>query len=686
MQVAFLYCDVGAPSRNNHLVEIGVHHQILADAKHEVRSMLFGWFESPESVLGKLAFSPEIFVFYLDEFNFLPTGAFAKALRGEFPQTKFVAIGPYTVLSPDSILHHGAFDCLLAGESESGLFEFVSVCNSPEKFCHIRNLWWRKPDGEIVRNPIRPLLDNPDTLPLPDYSLCDNDWTKYPDDCALMVRASLGCPHECTFCYLPVFSRSTAGKGEFYRSRAAASVAGEILGAIRSQSYSRVIFTDELFPTQKTWLRSFVQHLRGLELPPWEATVAVDRIDRETLQLLFEAGCRYLKIGIETGSEAFRKRLATRNLSNEAIAKLCEFSQETGIQICARVMVGLPLEDETLVRETLQFLRDLKVASIEWRFYYPVEKTPLGEYSRPKMQNLCSQSIPLPFYPTAPFGLESREQLIDLAREIALLAMAKTVRHLPPPPSHAIEGLLFYLPQAEVAFGQTGTALLQSYCGKEGRRSVLTLVPPVALAFPTIAFPESSVLQFAIAIPEKTERYLTARNAHARIEVACQTSEQKVVLLEKRFGSGQEQLSGHWREVLIPIPEEISSGKIIVLLETNAPEPAEVCVGLAEPILVQEASLVKSREAEYQLRLELQREAEKLKSKIDELEAELASLRERERQAHEEAAKKAKRVSELQIQVLELEKRCETLENELRGAKRSAGFLAHAREFFSRKR
>ncbi|MGC8740494.1 MAG: radical SAM protein [Candidatus Sumerlaeaceae bacterium] len=687
MRAAFLYCDVGAPSRASHLLEIGTMHQMLADANHDVRSTLFGWFESCEQVSQRLETTPNVAIFYLDEFNFSATADFAQRFRQKYPNVQTIAVGPYTVLAPETILHHPGFDYIVAGEPESALFELVGVWDREEKFSQIRNLWLRRADGEIARNPLRPLIDNPDVLPLPDRSLIENDWLRFPDDAPLALRASLGCPHECTFCFVPLMARAYAGKGDFYRPRAAGHVAGELLGALRRRSYSRIVFTDEMFPVTKTWLRAFLQHVRGLELPPWEATVAVERLDREALELLYQGGCRILNIGVETGNEQFRKRIATRNLLNECIVNTCDLAAEIGIKICARVMLGLPLENESHEQETLTFFKALKASTIEWRAYFPVEKTPLGEYCRPKLQALQQPSRPLSALACGfSCGNVSKEQFQSFLNEITLVAIAKAVSSLPAAPTHALQSFFHYLPNTQLAFRSSGTIALQAYTAKNGTRSVLTLVPTVAIVFPSVAFPDNSVLQMALSLPEKSERYLSARNASARLEIACLCNDQRVVLAEKHFGPNHGRIAGRWRELLIPIPEEISAGQLVLLFEANAPEPEEVHLWIADPILVQEASLVRAREAEQLLQQQLQSELEKLNSRIQALEVELAQCREQERIAKEECAKKAKRVSELQLRVLDLEKQCEYLEAQLQNAQKPQGLVSKLSRLFPHKK
>lgn len=666
MRVSLIYCDVGSPWRYASMLEIGVLHQMLADARHEVTTACCGWYDEYPPTFENLG--PKelgIIVAYLDEFNWQACRQIFAPLRKDYPHARFAAVGPYVTLAPESVIRSGVFDFLIAGEPYSAFFELVTVLEKNEGFSHVRNLWWRKSDEEIVRNPLRPLIDNLDVLPLPNRSLLAEDWDQFPDERTLFLRASLGCPHECIFCFVPILKRAYSGKGEFHRVRAAAHVVGELLGELRRGSYYRVVFTDEIFPTSKVWLRTFVQHLKGITLPPWEATVAVDHVDREVLELLKTAGCSRLHLGIETGNESFRKRLATRNTLGANLTSFCEMAEELCISVVAHVMVGLPLESSPLAEETLSVLQHLKIHAIQWHLFWPIDKTPLGEHCRPKTQQLTANLLRPPRrIPPLNLGEMQGDEICEVVDRLAHANMQKLISTLPPTPSHASVDLLLLLPQAQLTWDRSGLVNMTTYMSPAGVRGVVVMWPQAQILFPELSFPPGSVLHTSVSLPRRTERYLAAKGGYVRLEIACIANGRRLVLLDARM-EARDSSSRRWRELLVPIPEEISTGQLSFFADTTAPNPEEITLWLAEPLIVQESALLKSREAEHQIRASLLAELETYKKRIEELEQQLAELHRREEELREECSRKTRRIGELQIQILELEKHCEDLEKEL---------------------
>lgn len=683
MRVGIIYCDVDAPSRHLRLVEIGILGEMLNQAHHETAATLAAWFDHPEDVLSRLGSPPDAFVFFLDELNWPLAATLAQQLRSTLGDATFIAAGQYSVLAPDAIVKAETFDYLVVGECEVALFELLSSLERRLDVSQIRNLWWRRSDGSIVRNPLRPLIESLDTLPLPDRTLLDSDWLRMPGDRPLYIMASRGCPFECLFCYSPMSARAYAGKGQYFRSRMPASVAGEFLGELRRKSYSRVVFVDEMFPTDKTWLRSFAQHLRRADLPPWEATVAVEKIDSEVVDLLAEAGCRRIHLGVETGNEAFRKRLAGRNLSNAALATLVHKAHERRITVAAHVMIGLPLESSVLARETLEFLRATGFDEIACAVYQPIDKTPLGEYCRPKIAESSSAALPRRVPKTLPsgrFGELDLEEVRSLVQRLSLLEAPQQIAGLPSASADVRVDFIRGLSDAHVAIGkQNGLVDLKILPTGEDIAAAVEMRPSVAIRFPESQLPEHSVLRFHLGMPERSELYLRATSQKAVFRVMARSDVgEESKLFEKEFDGRGESLASCWRELLISLPRGPGAWSFSFHLDGGETEDEEIVVWVGDPVILEQAAIVHSRQAEERLRSDLTREIEVLRHRIGELETQLAESMGREQQLRQELAQKAKRISDLQLQILELEKLCEELRVRLtRSAPSSPGFPLH---------
>ena len=116
------------------------------------------------------------------------------------------------------------------GEGEEALLELVQKLEEGKHYFDTRNIWFKK-DGKIIKNQLRPLIQDLDSLPYFDFSLDDHyiyDHTinsiapmtkdllkkcfplepnvegsfsdSYKRTVSYKTMTTRGCPHHCTFC------------------------------------------------------------------------------------------------------------------------------------------------------------------------------------------------------------------------------------------------------------------------------------------------------------------------------------------------------------------------------------------------------------------------------------------------------------------------------------------------------
>src|SRR3989338_7729354 len=83
--------------------------------------------------------------------------------------------GPHVTLFPEESIQEDCLDIICLGEGEEPLAELLDALENESDYSQIKNLWVKK-DGKIIRNGIRPLVQNLDSLPLPDR----RQYLKYP--------------------------------------------------------------------------------------------------------------------------------------------------------------------------------------------------------------------------------------------------------------------------------------------------------------------------------------------------------------------------------------------------------------------------------------------------------------------------------------------------------------------------
>ena len=125
--------------------------------------------------------------------------------------------GPHPTFFPDMIEEPGV-DGICIGEGEGPIADLANTLNGnghrPRPRPDIPN-WWFKLDGEIVRNPVRPLIHDLGSLPHSDRHLVYDKHDASRRTPIKHFMASRGCPYACTYCfnhaYYQIYKREKRG-------------------------------------------------------------------------------------------------------------------------------------------------------------------------------------------------------------------------------------------------------------------------------------------------------------------------------------------------------------------------------------------------------------------------------------------------------------------------------------------
>lgn len=376
-----IYPLINVPPSPKDFLELGTYIQILREADCNVRVLMIYDSISPETLVESLKEdTPGMVLYYMHPSQAAFLRSVAPVLKEAFLDVHFCCGGSLPTLDPDSVISIMGIDSLVIGEGEIPLLDFMRALRKKEEYSSIRNFWFKTPLMEYRKNPLRPLLDNLDILPYPDRSFYPHDRLLDITGGALPMLVSRGCSYNCLFCSLPHYRDIYRGKGEFIRIRSPNHIIGEILELRSRISFSSIVFTDEIFPMKKEWLLEFVDRYQSQVNLPFHVTCALEHLDKDIMELLVMAGCSSVTLGIETGNEAFRKRITDKNSGNEKIINAVKSLKDMGIAVHTTNLLGLPLETEELARETLSFNEKLSPARVSVSIFYPLPSTPLYNY------------------------------------------------------------------------------------------------------------------------------------------------------------------------------------------------------------------------------------------------------------------------------------------------------------------
>lgn len=327
------------------------------------------------------SFAPNFVAFSCYEMSFPIIKKVTRFIKGKWPQIETIVGGYYPTLAPEDVISFPAIDIICRGEGERPLAALLESREKGEETTKINNLWFKK-DGKIIKNPVGPLIENLDELPFPDRDMLDYqahiDILKEGER-NVKVMATRGCPYVCTYCCNKYFRGLYPNKQRYLRYRSPENVIAELKELRKKYRFEKVGFHDDNFTLNSDWLRAFAKLYREEIALPFYCAARVESCTDEILDLLKEAGCYLLLVGVESGDEDYRKNVMRRFMTDKQIISVFRRARERGILTWSFTMVGLPFENRRMILKTLwlnwRCHPDFVMASI----FYPLKGTELGD-------------------------------------------------------------------------------------------------------------------------------------------------------------------------------------------------------------------------------------------------------------------------------------------------------------------
>lgn len=304
----------------------------------------------------------------------------AKELKKEFPDALTVMGGAHPTFVPEVIEKEG-LDIICRGEADNAIVELAEAIDKGKPLDAIANFWVKKKNGEIVKNDVRPLVADMDSLPFPWREL----YGRYPkvlNTQTQVFRAGRGCPFNCTFCFNHVYNDLYRGKGKPVRFRSPRNLMDEVHEVTSRIRTKNVFFIDDTFIMNKQWIRELTEIYEKEIKIPFTCLIRADLTDEETVKMIARAGCRSALFGLETGNEKLRNGLLRKGVTDEQIIRVAGYLKENHIIFRTFNMVGLP--DETLEQalETVEINIKIGTDYPQIAVFIPYPGTELAEQSK----------------------------------------------------------------------------------------------------------------------------------------------------------------------------------------------------------------------------------------------------------------------------------------------------------------
>jgi len=290
--------------------------------------------------------------------------AMARWIKDARPDAVVVFGGQVFTVEPffhRQALADASVDAVIVGDGEETLAELAALHGDGRGWSGCRGLHIRDPKGDYRFTGPRPLLDL-DSLPFADYSPFDMSLygSNHVSGRDLVLMASRGCVRRCSFC-----GNRTAWKG--FRQMSGERVYAEIAHQRRAMPSlahpeSQIKFYDLLINGDMKKMGRMAELLAADPVAPltWKDANAVVRPEMtfEVCRGLYQAGCRILIVGMESGSQKVLDSMDKGQTVGQ-MKEMLKNAHRAGLKIRANFMFGHPGETDEDFCRTMDFLREM---------------------------------------------------------------------------------------------------------------------------------------------------------------------------------------------------------------------------------------------------------------------------------------------------------------------------------------
>ncbi len=278
----------------------------------------------------------------------------AKYVKYKRPDIKIVFGGSHATALPEQLLKEDFVDFVIIGEGELPFPKLVENIHDYERLKKIKGIGFKK-DGKIIINP--PEFMDYSNLINPPYEIINiNDYKYVEENKEFYIEGAKGCIFRCTFCYNNVFYR---GK---WRARSAEKIVENIEFVYNKYKIKRFFIIDDSFLIDLNRVKRFLELINEKNLKiEWsiEANlIHLSLLSDEFLKKMYDAGLRWISVGVESGSEKVR-RFFRKPVSEKSLLEFNKRISKYDIKVRYNFMIGTPIENIQDIRATIELIKKL---------------------------------------------------------------------------------------------------------------------------------------------------------------------------------------------------------------------------------------------------------------------------------------------------------------------------------------
>ncbi|HTY44335.1 MAG TPA: radical SAM protein [Patescibacteria group bacterium] len=279
--------------------------------------------------------------------------------------------GVHATISPEDCINIADIICI--GEGEGAITELADAIEKGKSFDKVKNLWIKNPEtGKIIKNPVRNLIENLDSLPLPDYDIKEHyileggRLRKFREEDLsgqIFFLTGRGCPYGCDYCSNSFFNKLYEGKRKnILRWHSPEYIIEGILELKRKFPRTLGYFdirddTFSLRPLED--IKKFCKLYKEKIKMRFKCLADPHTVSDEKIKLLVDAGCTDIIVGIQ-GSEKTNLEIYHRNQKDEQVLKAAKIlNKYKDLAVMYDVITCNPYESKENIIALINLLRKL---------------------------------------------------------------------------------------------------------------------------------------------------------------------------------------------------------------------------------------------------------------------------------------------------------------------------------------
>jgi anaerobic magnesium-protoporphyrin IX monomethyl ester cyclase len=304
-----------------------------------------------------------------------------------------VLMGLHPSVKPAECLSQPNIDFVVIGEPEMTVLELADTLEPGDlaELENVRGIAFNK-DGKIVKPPLRPVIEDLDSLPFPARHLLPmkeffEAATKRPisgnlKKPSIRMLTSRGCGHACIFCSNYIVM------GRKWRARSAENVVREIEQIVRDYGVKQIDFLDDNMTLDRERMLKICDFIIAKKLNVEWCTpngVRADCLDEELLAKMKKAGCKRILVAPESGVQRVVDEVINKRQDLKKVEEAVSAAKKAGIEVGCFFILGMPGETKEDMKATIAFAHKLRRLGAD-RFYFsyatPLYGTELYERSK----------------------------------------------------------------------------------------------------------------------------------------------------------------------------------------------------------------------------------------------------------------------------------------------------------------